>query len=325
MKKNYITLFILSLLLVNSACNDEWKDEQYENYISFKAPLGNQGVSDIYVRYRDNEKTSFKLPLIVSGSTTNAQNITVKIDVDRDSLDILNFERFQNRSDFYYRLLPTEYYNFNQNLDIKSGENIGLLNIDFTLKGINLVEKWVLPLSIMEGASYTPHPRKHYKKALLRINPFNNFSGTYGGTALRTFMNGAENETSIVKSEIKTYVVDEHTIFFYAGAIDEDRQDRQNYKIYARFNDSGGVQLYADNPRLNFVVNKDLSYTINEMREPNVPYLLRRTLTINNIDYNFTDYTMIPNIDIRYTVKGTLSLQRVLNTQIPDEDQAIQW
>src|SRR5690606_20755114 len=120
--------------LVNSACNDEWKDEQYENYISFKAPLGNQGVSDIYVRYRDNEKTSFKLPLIVSGSTTNAQNITVKIDVDIDSLDILNFERFQNRSDFYYRLLSTEYYNFNQNLDIKSGENIGLLNIDFTLK-----------------------------------------------------------------------------------------------------------------------------------------------------------------------------------------------
>lgn len=138
-------------------------------------------------------------------------------------------------------------------------------------------------------------------------------------------MNGAENETSIVKSEIKTYVVDEHTIFFYAGAIDEERQDRQNYKIYARFNDSGGVQLYADNPRLNFVVNKDLSYTINEMREPNVPYLLRRTLTINNIDYNFTDYTMIPNIDIRYTVKGTLSLQSVLNTQIPDEDQAIEW
>jgi hypothetical protein len=56
MKKNYITLLILSLLLVNSACNDEWKDEQYENYISFKAPLGNQGVSDIYVRYRDNER-----------------------------------------------------------------------------------------------------------------------------------------------------------------------------------------------------------------------------------------------------------------------------
>lgn len=112
--------------------------------------------------------------------------------------------------------------------------------------------------------------------------------------------------------------------FSMAGAIDEERQDRQNYKIYARFNDSGGVQLYADNPRLNFVVNKDLSYTINEMREPSVPYLLRRTLTINNIDYNFTDYTMIPNIDIRYTVKATLSLQSVLNTQIPDEDQAIQ-
>jgi len=327
MKKNYIKYVVLALLFANTSCNDEWKDEQYENFISFKAPLSTQsGVSDIYVRYRNNEKTSFKLPVIVSGSSTNTQNISVKIDVDRDSLDILNYERFQNRTDFYYRMLPNEYFNFNQTLDIKSGEDRGLLNIDFTLKDINLVEKWVLPLTIVEGSSsYVPHPRKHYKKALLRVNPFNNFSGTYGGTALRTFMDGAENETSIVKSEIKSYVVDENTIFFYAGAIDEERQDRQNYKIYARFNDSGGVTLYADNPLLNFRVNKDLSYTISEMIEPNYPYLLRKTITINNIDYNFTDYTMIPNINIQYVVKGTLSLQRVLNTQIPDEDQAIQW
>src|SRR5690606_41944702 len=109
MKKNYIKYLVMALLFANISCNDEWKDEQYENFISFKAPLSTQsGVSDIYVRYRDNEKTSFKLPVIVSGSNTNSQNISVKIDVDRDSLDILNYERFQNRTDFYYRMLPNE-------------------------------------------------------------------------------------------------------------------------------------------------------------------------------------------------------------------------
>ena len=55
------------------------------------------------------------------------------------------------------------------------------------------------------------------------------------------------------------------------------------------------------------------------------PYLLHRYLTINNIDYQFTDYTMVPSKSIIYKVSGSLILERRLNTQIPDEDQAIEW
>lgn len=39
-----------------SACNDEWKDELYSHMISLKAPIGSEEVSDIYVRYKPNEK-----------------------------------------------------------------------------------------------------------------------------------------------------------------------------------------------------------------------------------------------------------------------------
>src|SRR5690606_10020065 len=253
MKKSYIQLFFLSLLVVFSACNDEWKDEQFENYISFKAPLGNEGVSNIYVRYRGSEKAIFQQPLIVSGSKTNDKNITVHVGVDPDTLGVLNFERFQNREDYYYKQLDNQYFAIPSTMSIKAGEDIGLLPIEFTFKDIDMVDKWVLPLTILEDPSYgyKAHPRKHYRKALLRVNPFNDYSGTYSGTALKVVMEGYESEAAVVKDEIRSYVVDENTIFFYAGNIDEDRQDRQNYKIYASFNETGGVTFAADNPNLN--------------------------------------------------------------------------
>lgn len=328
MKKSYIQLFLLSLLVICSSCNDEWKDEQFENYVSFKAPLSSgEGVYNIFVRYRNNEKTTFLQPLVVSGSTTNSKNMTIHVAVDPDTLSVLNYERFQSRQDFYYKALKSEYFSIPSTVDIKAGENIGLLPIDFTLSDIDLVEKWVLPLTISADPSnsYTANPRKYYRKAILRINPFNKYSGTYSGTALKINQAGYENEGSIVKSQIRSYVVDENTIFFYAGNIDEERRDRGNYKIYATFNATGGVTLRADNPAIKFRVNRDASYTLFEQMDPVKPYLLQRYTTINNIDYEYSDYTVIPGVEVKYKVKGSLTLLRLLNTQIPDEDQAIQW
>lgn len=329
MKKIYALLSLFAVLIWCSSCNDEWKDEQYEHYVSFKAPIesGNGGVTPIYVRYKTNEKVSYQLPLIVSGSTTNDKNMTVHVAVDPDTLKVLNYEWFQNRTDYYYKELSTGYYSIPQTVNIKAGENTGLMNIDFTLKGIDLVDKWVLPLTVLDDPSYDymSNPRKYYNKALLRIFPFNDYSGAYSGTALKVYMEGYENETPIVNSVIRTYVVDENAIFFYAGNIDEDRQDRRNYKIYATFDEQGGVTLSSDNPDMKFVVNRDPSYVITEMMDDVRPYLLHRYVTINNIDYQFTDYTMVPNIDINYLVSGSLTLERQINTQIPDEDQAIEW
>ncbi len=327
MNKPFILFLSIMLLLICGSCNDEWTEEQFDNYVSFKAPITSGGVSDIYIRYKGDEETTFQLPLIVSGSTTNDKNMTVHVAVDSDTLDVLNYERFQNREDFYYRELESKYFTFSSDVMINAGENTSLMAIDFTLKDIDLVDKWVLPLTIKSDPSYdyVANPRKHYRKALLRINPFNDYSGTYSGTAMKTVMEGYETQTPVVKAEIKAYVVDENTIFFYAGNIDEDRQDRRNYKIYATFNATGGVSFYAENPDMNFQLNKDASYTINEQMDEIRPYLLHRFITINNIDYKFSDYTMVPNININYKVSGSLILERRLNTQIPDEDQSIEW
>ena len=49
MKTIYNCWIVLSVLLLATSCNDEWTEEQYKQYISFAAPINDQGVMNIYV------------------------------------------------------------------------------------------------------------------------------------------------------------------------------------------------------------------------------------------------------------------------------------
>ena len=196
---------------------------------------------------------------------------------------------------------------------------------------MDLVDKWVLPLTIEDAPNgeYKPNYRKHYRKALLRVMPFNDYSGTYGGTNLQGKLvdAGAGENEPLVKSEIVTYAIDDETIFFYAGTIDESRQDRRNYKIIAHFvPNTNIVELTSDNSENNgFKINTRASSYIEEEMDAVRPYLLRRTVMIRDVDYEFEDYTLAPGARIKFRFEGTISMQRNINTQIPDKDQAIEW
>ena len=326
--KKIASIFAILITVGTLACNKEWTTEQYRQYISFKAPLNDDGVTPIHIRYKPDGLVNYELPVVVSGSTGNNKNILVHIGVDADTLSIFNDENFQNRTDLYYKQLTDQYFTIPDTLSIQKGENTSTVNIGFTLKNIDLVDKWILPLTIEPSSSndYTPNPRRNYSKALLRIVPFNDYSGEYSGTALKVYLKGEENGSAIVKSTIETYVVDENSIFFYAGTVDENKGDRRNYKIYARFDaDKKEVTLSSDNPAMNLQVNKTINYSVEDVKDELLPYLVHRYVTINNIDYNFTDYTSVANASIDYTVRGSLIMERKINTQIPDVDQAIQW
>ena len=352
MKKISIILASLAGLFVlttTTSCNDEWKDEQFAHYISFKAPLDDYGVSPVYMPYTRKGAdgtalygegvTSYQLPVLVSGTTNNGSNLTVHVAVS-DTLDALNYARFQYRTDIYYKRLSDyknangdDYAKFSETVDIKSGENIALLPITFNLKGIDLSEKWILPLEIVDNGGsygYLAHPRKHYAKALMRIYPFNDYSGTYSSTA--QLMSNANNTTiNFPGVTSRAYVVDENTVFFYAGnSIDELRTDRALYKIYAEFTPSalnpnkGNVRLYSLNPDLNFQTDGKAEFMLSEQQDEVQHYLVHRYLTISNINYSFDDYTL--GEERRpYVVTGSLTMERKINTQIPDDDQAIEW
>ena len=86
MKKIYSFLAIATTLFMCSACNNEWEDELYTQMVSLKAPYENQGVTNIYLRYKPNGEVTYKLPVIVSGSKVNEQNLDVHLGVDNDTL-----------------------------------------------------------------------------------------------------------------------------------------------------------------------------------------------------------------------------------------------
>jgi len=326
--KKIAALFTILLCIGSMACNKEWTDEQFEQYVSFKAPLNTDGVTPIHIRYKPDGMVNYQLPVIVSGTTNNKKNLLVHLGVDPDTLKVFNDANFQNRTDLYYKELTDQYFKIPDTVSIPKGVNTNTVNIAFTLSNIDLVDKWVLPLTIEPSTSneYTPNPRRNFSKALLRIVPFNDFSGDYSGTALKVFLKGEEDGAAIVKSIITTYVVDENTIFFYAGTVDENKSDRRNYKIIAHFDtEKREVTLSSDNPLMNLQVNKTINYSVEEIPDELQPYLIHRYVTLSNIDYNYTDYTSVAGASIDYTIRGSLIMERKINTQIPDEDQAIEW
>ena len=334
MKNIYIYLSLLAVIVLGAACNNEWEDEQYEQYVSFKAPIasGGDGVTTIYVRYKDNGKVTYQLPIIVSGSTVNGQDRDIRIAVDKDTLETLNIERFSlYRPELWYTEMEEDKYEFPETVHIPAGSCVEQLNIDFNLQGIDMLEKWVLPLTIVDdGASdYQSHPRKNYAKALLKVVPFNDYSGSYSTSTMEVYIrnaNGSTDNKPMVTNNRTAYVVDNNTIFFYAGLMSEDlsRDERELYKIYIRFNEDKSLSMWADNEeKIGFKLYGTPAYSVTETMDATRPYLKHRYVSFT-IEYDFKDVTS-RNQEVLYKVKGTMLLERNLNTQIPDEDQAIEW
>lgn len=345
MRKNIILLVLLFMSF--TSCNKDWTDEQYEQYVSIKAEMNDNGVTPIYVRYKDGGKVTYQLPLIVSGSTPNTHERNVHIVEDLDTLNTMNLARFgEYRTDLYFKPLEQgRFYSIPETVTIPEGESQGICNIDFSLEGIDMTEKWVIPLRVVgdDSFDYTPHPRKNYAEAILKVNPFNDFSGSYSTSTMKVTMFDSEGNTTgdaMTANTRTAYVVNENTVFFYAGLIDSELEDRNIYKFKVEFLgteteslEDNMINISCDHSdEIDFVLNtspESMRYQTAVVDDTVLPYL-EHHYVIFDVDYSFNDISSAKDADgnvlpIRYNVQGTLILERNINTLIPDEDQAIQW
>lgn len=351
MKKNnmrflYLTILV-SVLMVMPSCNNEWEDELYTNMVSLKAPINRDDVSVIYLKYKPNEQmVNFKLPVIVSGSQINNKDYNVKIGVDNDTLIDLNYDKYTERYDLYYKQLPEQFYEFKSSTCvIPSGTNVKNFDIDFKLEGLDLVDKWVLPVTIMPDKSYTMNTYKGRQKALLWVMPFNDYSGVYNAGSMYVYF--ADNETKYMTANTReARVVDENTVFFYAGITEELAENRGDFKVKCSFLDpeeitevedsrasEQGIELFtkkgklvlsAENPELEFEVIGEPSYEIREELDIDRPHIIKRFFTLT-MEYRYKDSDSSENMVFPYRCKGTMLMQRNVSTLIPDEDQAVFW
>lgn len=353
MKRINVFLSFIIVMLAFISCKDGdyiWDEEQYEQYVSFKAPIeaDTEGSTPIYIRYKPDGVVTYKLPIIISGSTMNEKTRHIHIAEDLDTVAVINEQRFgPNRSEWWYEPLERgKYYDFDEDFVMEAGCSLDSMDIRFTLAGIDMSRKWVVPLTIVDDPSYDykKHPRKNYAKAILRVIPFNDYSGSYATSTMEVYLRneqtGEKRGTAMVSNNRTAYVVDDNTVFFYAGLMNENMtiEDREKYKIYVRFlghgSDNGEdkkLEIWAENPDINFQLKTiNPIYTTATIQDVKLPYLEHRYVSLN-IEYTFDDITTYKNLDgstkekVLYYVNGSMILERNVNTQIPDEDQAIQW
>jgi hypothetical protein len=334
MKKIYAMLAPAALCLLFSACNDEWTDEQYEKSVSFVSSA-RRDVVNVYLKYTASGVAPYKVPIVLSGSTGNDRNVEVQVSVDPDTMENFNKGRFQRQTQLYFKLLGEEYYEFpgGATATIPAGQDVGLLDVNFKLAGLDMVDKYILPLKIEATSGYPVAPRQGYAKTLMRIIPFNDFSGTYAPAAGVLKMLTKNSQSSVVKFDttpIGTYeeerearVVDDTTVFFYAGLVQELDSQRALYKIRMAFHANGKVTLTADSARIDFWQDTGAetgTYEVTVTTDPLAPYL-ERWNTIVSLTYKFTDYTN-PAVPITYLVEGyRMRMERKRNTLIPEQDQ----
>jgi len=311
--------FIASLFL--SSCNDEWTSEQYEKNVSFV----NNNMVDVNIKYNSiGGVINYKIPVLLSGSTENDANVDVTIALDPDTMPNLNFDRFRYREDLYFTQLGSEFYEFpSMTTTIPAGSNIGYVNMSFKLSGIDMINKYILPLNVVSTSKFGPNIHKHYRKTLMRIIPFNDYSGIYSALPGNVYdRNIAETaQIALVVSTREARVVNENTIFFFAGVTEEQSFDRAKYKIKAQFNADSTVTLTADDPSINFL-QKSGSFSVQKRMDAVLPYNQITDLTLK-MEYQYDDITN-PKYPLKYRFKGSMILEKVKNITIPDEDQQVQ-
>lgn len=312
---------MLLSLLAGAACNKEWTKELYVKEVSFVK----SGVVKVYAKYKSQGGVvTVKVPVMLSGSTGNPEDIEVTIAIDRDTLGDLNFDRFRLRKDLYFHELPEANYSFrSMTTVIPKGELQGYFELDLKLEGLDLINKYMLPVKIISSSKDNVAQRRWFSKSLMQIIPFNDYSNRYSNAGLIWNRDLPQNNQTALTIPYRTaWVVDERTMFFFAGNIDEEAYDRATYKIVAQFNPDSTVTLTAPDATINFT-QKAGTYTITNKMDEVQPYLEKTYITMN-LEYWYSDITNLA-FPINYRFVGPLTLERIRNTQMPDEDQQVEF
>jgi hypothetical protein len=313
-------VYILIGLLLGTACNREWTEELYVKEVSFVK----SGVVKVYAKYKNQGGVvTLKVPVVLSGSTGNPDDIQVTIDIDKDTLDNLNFDRFRLRKDLYFQELPAANYSFkSMTATIPKGSLQGYFELELKMEGLDMINKYILPLKIVSSSNDNVSKRRWYSKSLMQIIPFNDYSNKYSNAGLIWNRDVSQNNQTALTTPSRTaWVVNENTVFFFAGNIDEEAYDRAKYKIMAAFNADSTVTLTAADTSIKFAQQAG-SYNITRKMDEVQPYLEKTYITMN-LEYWYSDITN-PAFPINYRFVGPLTLERVRNIQIPDEDQQVQ-
>lgn len=99
---NKLFLYVLSLTVMFAivSCENNISDEQFIKKVS----LTKNGLQTYDIEYTDKGIVNLSIPVNINGTSMNAQDVQVKLALDKDTLDAYNFERYRYNKELYFWL-----------------------------------------------------------------------------------------------------------------------------------------------------------------------------------------------------------------------------
>lgn len=229
MKKIIIYAVVLFGVCLFTSCDDNIADEQFTKMVL----LTKNGVQDYNINFTDEGKVELNVPVSINGTSSNNQNVTVRLAEASDTLKDYNFERFRNREALYYALPTEKMYSFpaGPEITIKSGSNFDIFPVTLNLKEFDLYSNYILPLKVESVSAYQV-AWSQYSKLLMRLNISNFFSGNYSVDGRVWEEDFPDQKLPITSTILRALAADQ--CYLYAGNVTESDEDRAEYSLTVR-------------------------------------------------------------------------------------------
>lgn len=305
---------LIAMLPGVSSC-DKLEDELFKK----NTYIIHNGWQDYSLEVADDNTAVLPVYFGVNGTSGNDKEIHITMEVDPDTLDAYNKDKYKSQTDLYYKILPEGTYTFDaDSWNIKSGELNAAAYIHIDLNKIrevgNLYNDYVLPLRITSSTGEEMGANK-YTKVLAHIGFKNDYSGIYSGKGVVT-QQGTTYTTETTSTQL--YAINNNTCYMFVGEkTRSNTTDYLNYVVEIKRDDFGDITLTSHVDGLKFK-----------------PYSAKLS---RKYTYNYTDqryYTEITTIELAYeyqdsaqgeslmmSFEGTFSMSRdVLRVDYPNVD-----
>ncbi len=156
--RTFVSLTGVCLLL--SCCSKDYlKEEQYKKLVY---TMGNtDNVFQVSLKMNQEDKSLAYLPVGLSGTTTDDEDIEVTFGYDDNSISKYNILNFGFHEEKYAKALDKKHYEIEKNIAvIKAGETVGTMEIQIHPCGLSPDSIYFIPLKIDTVSKYGFNPER---------------------------------------------------------------------------------------------------------------------------------------------------------------------
>lgn len=316
---NKLFLYVLSLTVIFAivSCENNISDEQFIKKVS----LTKNGLQTYDIEYTDEGIVNLSIPVNINGTSMNAQDVQVKLALDKDTLDAYNFERYRYNKELYFLALEENMYFFPNGPEttIPAGKDYGIIPLQINLNNFNLYNNYILPLCIESVSAYGV-AQSRYSKLLIDLNISNFISGTYSISG--SVWEEATPDQKLLVSSKTLFTLDSNKCYLYMGDVEEEDNQRAEYTLTItvdkdvyedRIDEVTGARIRKFTKITLGTLNTDKELKQEgdawvEQERTDDPYdnKLENLLTRIYMKYSYTDLND-PEYSIRKVFEGTLS------------------